>query len=73
MIPSVQLECVECRQGMVIVPPTMGQFKGPTDAPPIVELPTVPEGWKLIEADGNNVARCPECGAENDAPGLESR
>jgi hypothetical protein len=48
---------------MVVVPPTIGSFREPTDAPAVVIPPTVPEGWKLVETDEQGQFACPnpEC------------
>jgi len=72
MIPSVTIECSKCKQKMVVIPPTLGQVRPPGDPIPTADVPDVPEGSKLVEADEVNAssARCPTCGEENVVAGL---
>ena len=70
MIPSFTTECSECKTRLVVVPPTIGKFKSPTDEPERVELPEVPEGGRLVEADEEGRFVCPTCGTPGEAPDL---
>jgi len=84
VIPSVEIECSneECRQKMVVIPPTVGTPRAPTGEPAVIGLPEVGEGQRLVEAgiaerDPQHpddpevaVARCPTCGTPNEVPGL---
>jgi DNA-directed RNA polymerase subunit RPC12/RpoP len=68
VIPSVTIECAECRQRLLIIESRIEQFKDSTSEPPTVELPPIPEGSDLVEADETDPTkvRCSKCGHVND-------
>lgn len=70
MIASTTMKCENCDTVLVVVPPTIGQFKSPTEEPGRVGLPSVPEGAHLVTADEQGRFACPNCGADNVASEL---
>jgi hypothetical protein len=70
MIPSVETKCATCETPLVVVPPTIGQFRLPTDEPARVQLPNVPDGGHLVEADRDGRFVCLNCQTQGEVPEL---
>jgi hypothetical protein len=65
VVDGVRAECTKCGAVHVVVPPTIGQIKAPHEQPSVVELPDVPDGAQLVEADIEGRFRCKVCRQEN--------
>jgi hypothetical protein len=70
MVEGIRAACTSCHAVHVVVPPTMGQAKRPSEEPPIVGLPAVGEDEHLVEADIEGRFTCRVCQHENQVPDL---
>jgi hypothetical protein len=70
-VESVPVECANCEAPHVVIPPTRGQFKDPVGEVPKVELPRVPGGSHLVEADVEARWTCRVCGRQNQTDALK--
>jgi hypothetical protein len=72
MIPSERVTCPKCDTSYVVVPPSRRQLHESGHEPPRDELPDVPDGSRLVEADTLGRFPCitPDCGTQLEAPSL---